>query len=175
MERCENSKNGIRGNLNILRYEVFKNKNENINDPCKKIMYFILKINTRIEKLLNKSVCKNANIVNQFYLLNNINPNVNNLYFLDINNFDINKFKTIDEDINILELMFKHNLESLHIENERVFNYVSLNINRLLSGEELESPDIKKAFKELEMIYKLISKFYKVHGYLKEKRKNLNK
>lgn len=159
----------LKRSLDSLRKEI--SSNEDIlytENAFKKVTLFALYINNRIENLLKKEVCKNAQIVNDYYRLNRMEPSFLNKYL----STDIKDWKQTDvDDINMMELCFKHKLEAELLDNSNMFTFLNINGSSLFShnfGEtELTKPDIKKAFEQLEVINKKITTYYKVHGYLK--------
>lgn len=162
-------KSNIKKSLDVLRKEIGNNENMVYSkDSSKKVLLFVNYINNRIENLLKKEVCKNAQIVNDYFILNKVQPSYLNKYL----SIDIKDWKKIDiTDINIMELCFKHKLEEEKLDNSTVIKYLNLNISSLMSMEydnEITKIDLRKAFKDLENVNKRITTYHKVHGYLKE-------
>lgn len=159
--------------LNLTKKEINENKTDDVNkNPCKKVLLFTMYINNRIKRLLKKSVCRNAQIVNDYYILNDLQPSFLNK-FLSI---DIKEWKHVDtEDINMMELCFKHKLEAELLAYDNFISFLNIDFSTLLKLSEndpkpISNDTLKNIYKQLEVINKRISNYYKVHGYLKELR-----
>ncbi len=157
---------------NIRKEFGDKDNMEIIKDPFKKAKFFVLYINKRIENLLKKEVCKNANIVEGYYKLNGVmSKEVKENIKLEIRDW---KDKTEYQDINVLEVAFQHKLKSEYIEDYKLFSLLDIEPSSLFSqhlgSKQNTRADIIKAFAKLEAINKKVTAYYKVHGYLKDRR-----
>ena len=151
---------GNKGNMDVIK------------DPFKKVKFFVIYINNRIENLLKKEVCKNGNIVEGYYKLNGVmSKEVKEKIRLEIRDW---KDKTEYQDINVLEVAFQHKLKSEYIPDYELFSLLDIEPSSLFSehlgSKQNTNVDIEKAFAKLETINKKVTAYYKVHGYLKDRR-----
>lgn len=162
----------MKRSLDNIRKEVNDiDSMERIQNVSKKVLLFVTYINNRIHNLLKKEVCRNAQIVNDYYRLNRIEPSFLNKYL----STDIKEWKQTEvDDINMMELCFKHKLEAELLDTSNMITFLGINASSLFpdyfGDNNITKPDIKKAFEQLEVVNKRITAYYKVHGYLKEKR-----
>ena len=169
--------------INIIRNEVGTFKEEEIKDKAKKILLFIMYTNGKISRLKRKQSYRNGMIVKEFYKLNNFEKHYTNLVSIN----DIMECKIIDSDksidtssiiepdINLLEYTYYNIVNDIYIDHAKQLEIMPpININKLLSGQNIDNINIKEAFKKLENMNKVITALNKIDGYIKEKRKVSN-
>lgn len=166
-------KSNLKASLDSIRKEIGDKDNMYvIENPFKKVKLFTLYINNRIKNLLGKEVCQNAKIVENYFFLNRVKrKEVEKCVSIKIEHW---KEDAEYYDINVLEVAFKHKLNTELLEDHSLMSLLNINASSLFSHHlgqnENTRPDIKKTFEQLEVVNKKITTYYKVHGYLKEMR-----
>ena len=169
--------------VNIVRNEVGTFKEEEIQDKTKKVILFIMYINGKISRLKRKQSYRNGMIVKEFYNLNNFEKHYNNLVTIDDimeckiieSDKSIDTSSVVEPDVNLLEYTYYNIVNNIYIDHAKQLEIMPpININKLLSGQNVDNINIKEAFRKLEVIYKTVTTLNKIDGYLKEKRKASN-